>query len=103
MFHQLTTYRKSGRLFILRVIAILQQLLSIVPLEVARRSCPLGSKCHVLVSPTGHVSWTGPSELDGGIVEDYARHMIGVLTIVLIAVALWTGDRVVKSLNIPRE
>jgi len=41
--------------------------------------------------------------LDGGIVEDYARHMIGVLTIVLIAVALWTGDRVVKSLNIPRE
>jgi len=29
--------------------------------------------------------------------------MIGVLTMVLVVVALWTGDRVVKSLNIPGE
>jgi len=29
--------------------------------------------------------------------------MIGTLTILLVMVALWTGDRVVKSLNIHGE
>jgi hypothetical protein len=29
--------------------------------------------------------------------------MIGTLSIVLVMVALWVGNRVVKSLDIPRE
>ena len=58
---------------------------------------------YVLVSRTGHMSWTGTCELDRVIVKGYARPMTGTLSIVLVLFALLTGDRIVRSLNIPRE